>query len=142
MIGDPNDSLFDTVFGNSGLMEQVFGKDISDTVRTRRCSNGITAHRFGWHKVVYENGQMVYVATLPGATKEGMSIQVEDGILRIKATITGDGYLIPESDTFESSARVPDRFDPTKAEATCTNGLLKVTFPVKETAKPKTVTIL
>jgi len=123
-------------------MDQMFSSSVPDTISIRKGTDGVAVHRFGWHKAIYENDQMVYIATVPGATKENMTIEVEDGVLQVNAQIQGDGYLIPENDVFESSAAVPARYDPTKAKATCMSGILKVIIPVKEKNNSEAVKIL
>jgi len=109
---------FNDIFGPGETMDQLFGKTYSP-----QRSTGAVETDFGHHTAVYEQDQMVYVATLPGCTKEATTVEAADGFLQIKATLAGDGVLVPESSIFEATARIPERYDPAKAKATVNNGI-------------------
>jgi len=133
--------LFGDVFGPDGLMHQVFGSDGVSLNPSEPQSDMFTT-RFGSHRVDYGKEQMTYVATVPGAIKKGSKIEVVAGSLQIEVPVRGDGKLIPEEDTFVAEARLPDIYDPTKANATIANGIVRVVIPAKESATPESVKIL
>jgi HSP20 family protein len=96
-----------------------------------------------------EKDEFVVTAELPGMTKDKVTITFSDGVL----TITGN--LEPFSQVremavvrkerpegaFEKDFRIPAKVDQGKINATFTNGILTVTLPKAEEAKPKTISI-
>jgi len=99
---------------------------------------------------VYEDKDtMVVTAELPGTTKEKVSISFSDGVLTIggkQEPIAGAKNMTvvrrerTEGD-FEKTITIPTKIDQNKINASFTNGILTVTLPKAEEAKPKTITI-
>lgn len=95
---------------------------------------------------VYEKGDKWHLdAELPGAKKEDINIQLEDGLLKISGKVEKntekkeDGYFYSERKygSFERAFDVPDGLKPEEIAAEYHDGILKVTFPKAE--KPKEV---
>jgi HSP20 family protein len=99
---------------------------------------------------VYDDKDAVIVtAELPGMAKEQVQITYADG------SLTLSGNLEPLSSTkkmtivrqersagaFEKSLRIPTKIDQEKINASFSNGILTVTLPKAEEAKPKTIHI-
>jgi len=99
---------------------------------------------------VYESGDnLVVTAELAGATRDNVSITFSDGALTLSGTRT-----LPESvknmtavrrertvGSFEKTIRIPVKIDTEKINASFENGILSVTLPKAEEAKPKSITI-
>jgi len=99
---------------------------------------------------VYEDkDNLVVTAELPGATKEKVSITFSDGVLTIAgkqeqpASVKGMSAVRRErtEGDFEKTINVPTKIDQNGISASFTNGILTVTLPKAEEAKPKTITI-
>lgn len=99
---------------------------------------------------VYEDDDSIIVtAELPGATKENVSITFSDGVL----SLTGKGEkpaivqnMSPlriertEGD-FEKAVRIVSKIKQNEINAAFGNGILTITLPKAEEAKPKSITI-
>jgi len=105
----------------------------------------------GWSPALdlCESGEnVVAVVELPGMRKEDIDISLHDGTL----TISGErkhentnGETTQRTEryvgTFRRSIALPTRVDPTKVSATYEDGILKVTLPKAEEAKPKQIQV-
>jgi len=99
---------------------------------------------------VYEDkDNLVVTAELPGATKEKVSITFSDNMLTIAGkqeppasvkNMTAVRLERTEGD-FEKAISVPTKIDHDKINASFGNGILTITLPKAEEAKPKTITI-
>ena len=99
---------------------------------------------------VYEDkDNLVVTAELPGATKEKVSITFSDGVLTIAGkqeqpasikNMTAVRRERSEGD-FEKTVNIPTKIDQEKINASFSNGILSITLPKAEEAKPKTITI-
>ena len=91
---------------------------------------------------------MVAVVELPGMRKEDIDISLHDGTLTIsgerKRESTG-GEKAQRTEryvgTFRRSIALPTRVDADKVTATYQDGILKVTLPKAEEAKPKQIQV-
>lgn len=89
------------------------------------------------------------VAELPGYQKDQVTVQVKEGVLELSATpaeAKADGeaqWLLRERRLtgFHRSFRLPRDVDGEAIEAAYRDGLLILTLPKKEEAKPRLVTI-
>lgn len=99
---------------------------------------------------VVEKEEAFYLyAEIPGMTQNDVSVEFQDGIL----TLTGNqeqnshsdssNYRIREffQQSFARSFRLSDQIDSEKVLARMDQGILKVTLPKKEQAKPKKIEI-
>jgi HSP20 family protein len=109
----------------------------------------------GWSRTydpacnVYEDeeGFTVQMA-VPGLDFNQLEVQVENQVLRVRGERSNDGS---EKRTwyaqgigmgsFSSSFRLPDYADHEKAKASYKQGLLTITFPKREQAKPRHIQI-
>lgn len=88
------------------------------------------------------------VAEMPGFAKENLNIKVQGNYLEISGTYEKDapeGYAVHRvergSASFNRSFTLPSDVDSEKVEATLKNGLLVLTLPKAEAAKPKQITV-
>jgi HSP20 family protein len=105
----------------------------------------------GWSPALdlYESGDhFVAVVELPRMRKEDIDISLHDGTL----TISGERKHESNNDeaaqrteryvgTFRRSISLPTRVDPSKVSATYQDGILKVTLPKADEAKPKQIQV-
>jgi HSP20 family protein len=106
----------------------------------------------GWSPALdlYESGDhFVAVVELPGMRKDAIDISLHDGALTIsgerKRESNDNGETAQRSEryvgTFRRSIALPTRVDPSKVTATYQDGILKVTLPKAEEAKPKQIQV-
>ena len=87
---------------------------------------------------LYEDKDNVYVrAELPGVTREAINIEIVEGFLTLTAT-RKDGE---ESFNLMRSIAVPESVEADKVSATLEHGVLTVTLPKREQAKPRKINI-
>ena len=130
-LRDELDSLFEIPFwSNFGRQSQLFS---------------------GWSPALdlYESGDhLIAVVELPGMRKEDIDISLHDGTL----TISGErkresrgGEKAERTEryfgAFRRSIALPTRVDASKVSATYKDGILKVTLPKAEEAKPKQIQV-
>lgn len=91
---------------------------------------------------------LVLVAEVPGVCKEDLQVKIQGNYLQIGGTRKPDnpeGYKIHrterESASFSRSFTLPYEVDAAKVEATLKDGLLKMTLPKSESAKPRQIVI-
>ena len=94
------------------------------------------------------NDNIVAVVELPGMRKEDIEISLQDGMLivsgeRKEETGPENGATRTERYTgkFRRSMTLPSRVDVNKVSATYKDGILTVTLPKAEEAKPKQIQI-
>jgi HSP20 family protein len=105
----------------------------------------------GWSPALdlYESGDhFVAVVELPGMRKQGIDISLHDGTLTIsgeRKRESNNGKTAQRTEryvgTFRRSIGLPTRVDPSKVNATYEDGILKVTLPKAEEAKPKQIQV-
>ena len=88
------------------------------------------------------------VLEVPGFKKEGLDIKIQGNYLEISGTYktdTPEGYSAHRVErgtaSFSRSFTLPSDVDADKTEAALKNGLLVLTLPKSEAAKPKQITI-
>jgi HSP20 family protein len=99
--------------------------------------------------VVESKDHYELVAELPGFSQESVTVQVKDGVLELSAarpeTNAGEEahWLVRERRTasYQRTFRLPRDVDGDAIAAQFHNGLLVLTLPKKEEAKPRIVTI-
>ena len=93
---------------------------------------------------LYEDKDNTYVrAELPGVHRDDINVEVVDGFLTINAArkdLAAEGKD-GESFSFSRSTILPDGVQADKVSATYENGVLTVTLPKKEEAKPRKITV-
>jgi HSP20 family protein len=105
----------------------------------------------GWTPALdlYQNNDnVIAVIELPGMRKEDIEISLHDGMLTIageRRTETQDGEKAERSERyvgkFRRSITLPTRVDANKVSATYKDGILTVTLPKAEEAKPKQIQV-
>lgn len=105
----------------------------------------------GWTPALdlYQNNDnVVAVVELPGMRKEDIEISLHDGMLTIsgeRKTETAKEDKAERSEryvgTFRRSISLPTRVDANKVGATYKDGILTVTLPKAEEAKPKQIQV-
>lgn len=87
---------------------------------------------------LYEDKDNTYVrAELPGVAREDLAIEMIEGYLTLNAT-RKDGE---QSFSFSRSISIPEAVQADKVTAALENGILTVTLPKQEQAKPRKITI-
>lgn len=106
-------------------------------------------HRTGWSNMPLslwqdENNAYVELDT-PGVTENDLEIQFEDGTLVIrverKCQWTGTRYDTRNYGRIEQRVSLPAHIDSTRIEARLQNGVLTLTCPKSEEAKPRKITV-
>ena len=105
----------------------------------------------GWSPALdlYDSGDhLVAVVELPGMRKEDIDISLHDGALTIsgeRRRESNNGEAAQRTEryvgAFRRSITLPTRVDAGKVNATYENGILKVTLPKAEEAKPKQIQV-
>ena len=100
---------------------------------------------------VYEEGDKVMVeAAVPGIPSDKIKVTYEDGVLRISARaedkeVEKKGKKIIHQwnkvSSFEYTTYLPRPIDTKKLEAKVKDGVITVSAPVAETAKPKEIEV-
>jgi len=128
-------------------MNQLF----EDTVaRSRGREEGLGTGMWTPAVDIYETAESVVVkAELPGLTREQVGIEVKDGILTLKGERKVEKEVKEENyhrierayGTFQRSFSLPASVDQEKISATLKEGVLEVTLPKREQAKPKQINV-
>jgi HSP20 family protein len=92
---------------------------------------------------------LVFKADVPDIDPKEVGIQLENGTLTLKGERkfeqekNGNGFHRIERGygSFVRAFSLPDTVDPEKVKADYKNGVLTVTVPKKEIAKPKTINV-
>jgi HSP20 family protein len=99
---------------------------------------------------IYETNDLVIVkAELPGLTREQVGIEVKDGLLtlrgerKVEKEVKEENYHRIERayGTFQRSFSLPSTIDQEKISAALKDGVLELTLPKREQAKPKQITV-
>ena len=102
---------------------------------------------------VAERGDAYVVhAELPGVAPEQVDVSFDQNVLTIRGSKSsafdpnagGELHLFAAervTGTFERSVRLPEFVDPDRIEAAFTNGLLTITIPKAEAAKPRRIQV-
>jgi HSP20 family protein len=112
--------------------------------------NGSQPFRGGWVPAidVYEDKDHVFVrAEVPGMKKDELEISLHEGVL----TLSGERKLEDDkaeahrverfAGRFQRSISLPSPVDGAKVRATYKDGILAITLPKAEEAKPKQITV-
>lgn len=96
-----------------------------------------------------EKNDLVLRAELPGMSREDIEVTVENGTIVLKGEKKFDSEVKDENyrriersyGTFHRSFTLPNTVDTGKVTADYKHGLLTVTLPFKEEAKPRTINV-
>jgi len=98
---------------------------------------------------IYETDEAVtLIADMPGVTKEGVEINLENDTLTIRGTKTGNGVqgervLLKEFETghYLRKFTIAETIDQAKIEASMADGVLTLVLPKVEPAKPRKIEV-
>lgn len=91
---------------------------------------------------LYEDKDNTYVrAELPGVARDAISVELVDGSLSIQASRNEKSGDAESAVSFSRLISIPDEVQADKVSAVYENGLLTVTLPRKEEAKPKKISV-
>jgi HSP20 family protein len=99
---------------------------------------------------IYEqNGNIVLQAELPGLDPKDVDVRVENNVLTLRGqrkldeTVNKDNYHRVERSygAFTRSFTLPSQVDTEKIQANYKDGVLRLTLPTREEAKPKQIAI-
>jgi HSP20 family protein len=104
--------------------------------------------------VVQDGDSLVVTASVPGTTKDGIDVSVDDNVLTIKAksasstttdetTDKSNSYLLRERRTgsYYRALRLPETVDYENAESTFKDGVLTIKLPKLESKKARKLEI-
>jgi len=91
---------------------------------------------------IYEDKDNAYVrAELPGVDRAAIGVEVVDGYLNLTATRKTKSGEGEETFSLNRSVVLPENVNAEKVSAVYENGVLTVTLPKKEEAKPKKIAV-
>lgn len=95
---------------------------------------------------LYEDKDNTYVrAELPGFNRDDIQVQVVEDYLTITASrknsANADAGQVQENVSLNRSVSIPEQVQADKVSAQYENGVLTVTLPKREEAKPKKITV-
>jgi HSP20 family protein len=92
-----------------------------------------------------EDEAYVLSALVPGLNADDVNIQVLEDVVRIEGEYKAEeqGYLVRElpSGSFSRALRLPSEIDADHVEAKIADGVLTLTLPKAESARPKKINI-
>ncbi|MCX6137385.1 MAG: Hsp20/alpha crystallin family protein [Ignavibacteriales bacterium] len=132
-------ALFNEVFGASQIFDQMF---------PRSYRAGARASEYPYVNVAEYKDEVLVVAEVPGVPKENIKLQLHDGTLTIsgeRKTPSGENgtWLRNEISygSFSRTIELPDHVNIDKVSAEYSNGILRITLPKSEEAKPREISI-
>lgn len=100
---------------------------------------------------IFENGdqEIVLRAELPGVAKDDIDVRVENNTLTLRGERKRETEVKQEQyhrvervyGTFSRSFSLPSRIDSEKVRADFKDGVLTITLPVREEAKPRQISV-
>lgn len=100
--------------------------------------------------VYEENDKIVVKAAVPGIPAEKVEITFEDGVLRIRASMQETEeekekksvvYRMERSTSFDYATTFPRPVDTAQIDARVEDGVVVITAPIAEAAKPKKIEV-
>lgn len=144
-IGD-----FDNMFRAMDLLRNRMNKVFPDIDGFRGDSVGYRLATDGSPRTnLYDNGDhFIVIAEVPGMTKDDIHVKIQGNYLELSGSRRiekPEGYKIHRTETptatFTRSFTIPSDVDVEKVQASLKNGLLTLTMPKAEAAKPKQIDI-
>lgn len=140
-------SDIDRLFGTMDLLRQRLDNMSTDYNRPYR-STWLMEDGF-LRANLYQSGDAFEMRLeVPGMDKDALDIKIQGNYLEIAGKREQDvpeGYKVHKTErlngTFSRSFTLPDDVDSTRVEATLKNGVLYLTLPKSEAAKPRQITI-
>ncbi|MFO0723397.1 MAG: Hsp20/alpha crystallin family protein [Myxococcota bacterium] len=104
----------------------------------------------GWPeaRVVEKDGTLVLSAEVPGMAEKDLNLSIHDDVLTLsgeRSPLVPEGYQLERQERakakFSRSFALPKRVDVEKTTANLKYGILTVTLPIHEAAKPRAITV-
>ncbi|HPM78989.1 MAG TPA: Hsp20/alpha crystallin family protein [bacterium] len=129
-------------------MDRLFG-DIAPWRQYRQSDEGISGQWAPKVDIFEDGAQIVISAALPGMKQEDIKVNIENNILtlsgerRLENEEKRDNYTRIEQyyGTFHRTFALTNQIDQTKIGAHFENGILSISLPKREEAKPKAIEI-
>ena len=142
-------SDIDRMFGAMDLLRNKMDRIFGDFDRSFDYGPGLIFRSGSPRTNLYEDGDTFEIrAEVPGIAKDDLNVNIQGNYLEISGSRTSDtpdGYKVHRAergaDTFSRSFTLPDDVDAEKVEATMKDGVLYLTLPKSEAAKPRQITI-
>lgn len=139
----------DRIFNAMDLLQSRMGRIFSDFEKSRLFPATWIVAENAPRVNLYDVGDRLEIkAEVPGFAKDDLSIKIQGNYLEISGTRKPDtpaGYsthrLERATASFTRSFTLPSDVNADKVEASLKNGLLTLTLPKTEVAKPKQITI-
>jgi HSP20 family protein len=137
-------------FRDLAILQDRMNRLFNDTYGSRREEDLMSRGTWTPPVDIYEvEGGLVIKAELPGLQREDIDVNIENNTLTIRGERKLDNAIKQESfhrverayGSFSRSFSLPNTVDPAKVGAEFKNGVLAVTLPVREEAKPRTISI-
>jgi len=135
-----------------GTLQDRINRMFDDTFRTISVPEREDMETGNWTPtvdVVENNDNYLVKADIPGVKKDDLKLDVKDGTLTIKGEkkqeekVEKNNYIRIERSygSFVRNFTLPTNVDASKINAKFTDGVLEITIPKKEEAKPKEIKI-
>lgn len=142
-------SDIDRLFGNMGLLRSRLNNLYTDYDRSSSQDYPWTMDTNLPRTNLYEDGDhFEFIAEVPGIHKDNLNVNIQGNYLEISGSRDSDrpdGYKVHKTEreifSFSRSFTLPADVDATKVDATLKNGILHMTLPKSEEAKPKKISI-
>ncbi len=142
-------SEIDRMFGAMDLLRNKMDRLFNEVDRPYLYGPAFTLSTNSPRTNLMENGDNFEVrAELPGISKDDISIKIQGNYLEIsgkRVIEKPEGYKAHRnersSSSFSRSFTLPDEVDAEKVDATLKDGVLYLTLPKSEAAKPRQITI-
>lgn len=135
-----------------GTLQDRINRMFDDTFRTLSVTDREEIENGSWTPtvdVIEDKDKFIVKADIPGVKKEDLKVDVQDDTLFIKGEkkqeekVEKENYIRVERSygNFVRNFSLPANVDSSKINAKFTDGVLEITIPKKEEAKPKQVKI-
>jgi HSP20 family protein len=123
------------------LFDEAFNRFFTEPAEARPWSPSVD--------ILENENELLLTADLPGVSMKDIDVRIEDGTLTLsgerkfeKASDKGGYHRIERSyGSFKRYFSLPESVDAEKVGAAYENGVLKVTLPKKELAKPRSIKV-
>lgn len=142
-------SDIDRMFNAMDLLQNRMNRMFPDYGKSRGFPIAWDVPQSGPRTNLYDAGEHLEMKVeVPGMAKEDLNIRIQGNYLEIsgsRKSDTPEGYTVHRVErgttTFSRSFTLPSEVDSEKVEANLGNGLLTLTLPKSEAAKPKQIEI-
>ena len=137
-------------FRDLAVLQERMNRLFNDTYGPRREDDLMSRGTWTPAVDIYEvNSELVLKAELPDMRREDIDVSVENSTLTIRGERKLDNEVKQENfhrierayGNFVRSFSLPNTVDPAKISAEYKNGVLTVKLPVREEAKPRSISI-